>query len=69
MDRLLSSQIAATKQNVRDDGDWPEPDENAESPLSEVKIRLMGTAVAEIPLIALQLAGVSSIAGIVFITI
>lgn len=68
-DGLLSSQIAATEQNAQENGDdWSEPDENAGSPLSEVKIRLTGTAAAEISLIALLLAGVSSIAGIVFIT-
>ncbi|WP_195986027.1 FtsX-like permease family protein [Clostridium sp. D33t1_170424_F3] len=65
---LMESQITSADQKHQEAGDWVDLGEEAKKPLSEVEIHLTGTAVAEISLIALLLAGVSSVAGIVFIT-
>lgn len=74
---LLDSQVAALKGNGSDEnqnpnenngGEYIAPGEMGSNPLSEMKISLTGKSIVEISFIALILAGISSIAGIVFIT-
>lgn len=66
-DALMSSQISASEEKHQGDG-WNNIDEKDKNPLSEVNINLTGSAILEISFIALLLAGVSSVAGIIFIT-
>lgn len=66
-DTLMSKQIAVSEEKHQGEG-WGDIDEKDRNPLSEAKINLTSKAVVEISLIALLLAGVSSAAGIIFIT-
>lgn len=68
---LLSSQVAAAENKGfggEDDRSYGVQNSTGQQPLSELKINLSAAAVGEISLIALLLAGISSIAGIVYIT-
>ena len=66
-DALMSSQVTAIEQK-EDQEILVVPGDLGEESLEDVKIQLTGSAIVQISFIALMLAGVSSIVGIVFIT-